>query len=148
MKYKCEICGKESTNVTEITTCEMIHKREKACELGRVFTISIEDDQGYYDDIFQVIVYEKTEEEIKVCGISKFGLMYLTLRGEEAKITGNEELINIKYSISGDYSMQPSAYIGVLKLMKNMCENNKNDLEESIKQLEFLIEIVKKYEKY
>jgi len=148
MKYKCEICGQESSRMEDIKKCEMIHKKEKACELGRVYTISIEDDKGYYDDIFQVIVYEKTEEETKVCGISKFGLMYLTLKDEEAKITGNEEIIKIKYSISGEYSMQPSAYVGVLNLMKSMCENNKNDIEESIKQLDFLIEIVKKYIKY
>lgn len=148
MKYKCEVCGKESVNVQDITKCEMIHKKEKACEIGRVYTISIEDNKGYYDDIFQVIVYEKNNEETKVCGVSKFGLMYLTLKDDEAVITGNEESIKLNYSISGDYSTQPSAYMAELNLIKTMCENNKNDIEDSIKQIVFLIELVKKYIKY
>ena len=104
--------------------------------------------KGYYDDIFPVIVYEKNNEETKVCGISKFGLMYLTLKDDTAKIDGNNEGLKIKYSISGEYSMQPSAYVEVLKLMKSLCENEKNNIEESIKQLDFLIELVKKYKKY
>lgn len=148
MKYKCEICGKESTNIRDITSCEMLHKKEKACEIGRVYTISIKDNRGYYDDIFQAIVYEKTEEETKICGISKFGLMYLTLKDDEATITGNEDSIILNYSVSGEYSTQPSAYMASLNLIKNMCENSKTDLDESIKQIDFLIDLVKKYIKY
>ena len=133
MKYKCEVCGKESSDIEDIVTCETNHKKEKACELGRVYTISINDGKGFYEDVFQVIVYEKNSEETKVCGISKFGLMYLILKDDDAVIVGDSNM-KVNYSISGNYSVQPSAYVGTLNLLKQMLENNKGDIEESIKK--------------